>query len=162
MPAGEIGEIVHRSPHAMLGYWNDPEKTAETFRNGWFHRGDSGVIDDEGYLTVVDRKKDMIKTGGENVASREVEEVIYQHPAVAEVAVFGMPDDRSGSRRWPRPSCCATGQTLDADELDRVLPRAPRRVQGAQADHRSSTSCRRTPAARSSSASCGREAQPST
>ena len=66
----------------MLGYWNDPEKTAETFRNGWFHSGDLGVIDDEGYLSVVDRKKDMIKTGGENVASREVEETIYAHPAV--------------------------------------------------------------------------------
>ena len=69
----------------MLGYWNDPEKTAESLRGGWFHTGDLGVIDEEGYLTIVDRKKDMIKTGGENVASREVEEVLYQHPAVAEV-----------------------------------------------------------------------------
>jgi fatty-acyl-CoA synthase len=91
---GEVGEIVHRSPHATLGYWNDPEKTAEAFRNGWFHSGDLGVLDEEGYLTVVDRKKDMIKTGGENVASREVEELIYQHPAVSEVAVFGTPDPR--------------------------------------------------------------------
>ncbi len=91
VPPGTVGEIVHRSPHAMLGYWNDPDKTAEAFRNGWFHSGDLGVLDDEGYLTVVDRKKDMIKTGGENVASREVEEVIYQHPDVAEVAVFGVP-----------------------------------------------------------------------
>ncbi|BBD81174.1 fatty acyl-CoA synthetase [Aerosticca soli] len=91
VPPGEIGEIVHRGPHVMLGYWNDPEKTAEVFRNGWFHSGDLGVMDAEGYLTVVDRKKDMIKTGGENVASREVEEVIYQHPAIAEVAVIGLP-----------------------------------------------------------------------
>jgi fatty-acyl-CoA synthase len=89
---GTVGEIVHRSPHAMLGYWNDPARTAEVFRNGWFHSGDLGVLDDEGYLTVVDRKKDMIKTGGENVASREVEETIYQHPAVSEVAVFATPD----------------------------------------------------------------------
>jgi fatty-acyl-CoA synthase len=89
---GTVGEIVHRSPHAMLGYWNDPDRTAEAFRNGWFHSGDLGVLDDEGYLTVVDRKKDMIKTGGENVASREVEETIYQHPAVSEVAVFATPD----------------------------------------------------------------------
>jgi len=88
---GEVGEIVHRSPHAMLGYWNDPDKTAAAFADGWFHSGDLGVLDEEGYLTVVDRKKDMIKTGGENVASREVEEVVYQHPAVAEVAVFGLP-----------------------------------------------------------------------
>jgi fatty-acyl-CoA synthase len=88
---GAIGEIVHRGPHVMLGYWNDPQKTAESFRNGWFHSGDLGVMDDDGYLTIVDRKKDMIKTGGENVASREIEEVLYQHPAVAEVAVFGTP-----------------------------------------------------------------------
>ena len=88
---GVEGEIVHRSPHATAGYWNDPEKTAEAFRNGWFHSGDLGVADEDGYITVVDRKKDVIKTGGENVASREVEEVIYQHPAVAETAVFGIP-----------------------------------------------------------------------
>lgn len=94
VPCGEVGEIVHRSPHAALGYWNDPEKTAVAFRCGWFHSGDLGVLDAEGYLTVVDRKKDMIKTGGENVASREVEEVIYQHPAVSEVAVFATADPR--------------------------------------------------------------------
>ncbi|SDD23710.1 fatty-acyl-CoA synthase [Geodermatophilus telluris] len=91
---GVEGEIVHRSPHATAGYWNDPEKTAEAFRNGWFHSGDLGVADEDGYVTVVDRKKDVIKTGGENVASREVEEVLYQHPAVAEVAVFGVPHPR--------------------------------------------------------------------
>ncbi|MGY1715043.1 acyl-CoA synthetase [Geodermatophilus sp. SYSU D01106] len=91
---GVEGEIVHRSPHATAGYWNDPEKTAEAFRDGWFHSGDLGVMDADGYITVVDRKKDVIKTGGENVASREVEEVLYQHPAVAEVAVFGIPHPR--------------------------------------------------------------------
>jgi fatty-acyl-CoA synthase len=91
---GVEGEIVHRSPHATVGYWNDPEKTAEAFRDGWFHSGDLGVMDEDGYITVVDRKKDVIKTGGENVASREVEEVLYQHPAVAEVAVFGIPHPR--------------------------------------------------------------------
>lgn len=89
---GEVGEIVHRSPQAMVGYWNDEAKTAETFRSGWFHSGDLGIVDDEGYLTVVDRKKDMIKSGGENVASKEVEDCLFQHPAVAEVAVFGTPD----------------------------------------------------------------------
>jgi fatty-acyl-CoA synthase len=87
---GEIGEIVHRSPHAALGYYEDEEKTAEAFRGGWFHSGDLGVLSEDGYLTVVDRKKDMIKTGGENVASREVEEAIYQLDGVAEVAVFGI------------------------------------------------------------------------
>jgi fatty-acyl-CoA synthase len=75
----------------MLGYWNDSAKTAEAFRNGWFHSGDLGILDADGYLSVVDRKKDMIKTGSENVASREVEEVVYGFPTVAEVAVIGLP-----------------------------------------------------------------------
>ncbi len=91
---GEVGEIVHRSPHLMLGYLNDEDKTAAAFSGGWFHSGDLATIDDEGYITVVDRKKDMIKTGGENVASREVEEMIYQLPAVSEVAVIGLPDTK--------------------------------------------------------------------
>lgn len=89
---GEVGEIVHRTPHAMKGYLNDPEKTAVAFKNGWFHSGDLGVMDDEGYVTVVDRKKDMINTGGENVSSREIEETIYQMDSVSEVAVISIPD----------------------------------------------------------------------
>jgi fatty-acyl-CoA synthase len=92
VPVGTVGEIVHRSPQATLGYWNDPEKTAEAFRGGWFHSGDLGIMDADGLLSVVDRKKDMIKSGGENVASREVEETLYLHPDVAEAAVFGTPD----------------------------------------------------------------------
>ncbi|WP_037577740.1 acyl-CoA synthetase [Phaeacidiphilus oryzae] len=91
LPPGQVGEIVHRSPHAALGYYNDPEKTAEAFRGGWFHSGDLGVLDEDGYLAVVDRKKDMIKTGGENVASREVEEALYRIEGVGEAAVFGVP-----------------------------------------------------------------------
>jgi len=91
---GEVGEIVHRSPHLLSGYYNNPEKTAEAFFGGWFHSGDLATIDDEGYITVVDRRKDMIKTGGENVASREVEEMIYRLPEVSEVAVVGLPDPR--------------------------------------------------------------------
>ena len=79
VPAGTVGEIAHRSPHLMLGYLDDPAKTAEAFRGGWFHSGDLGYYDEFGLLHVVDRKKDMIKTGGENVASREVEEVLYRH-----------------------------------------------------------------------------------
>jgi fatty-acyl-CoA synthase len=90
VPPGQVGEIVHRSPHAALGYYNDEDKTAEAFRGGWFHSGDLGVLTEDGYLSVVDRKKDMIKTGGENVASREVEEAIYELDSVAEVAVFGI------------------------------------------------------------------------
>lgn len=89
VPRGQVGEIVHRSPQLMTAYWRDPQRTAEAFAGGWFHSGDLGIMDEEGYITVVDRKKDMIKTGGENVASREVEEAIYLHPAVSEVAVVG-------------------------------------------------------------------------
>ncbi len=89
--AGVVGEIAHRSPHLLLGYLDDEAKTAEAFRGGWFHSGDLGYYDEHGLLHVVDRKKDMIKTGGENVASREVEEVLYRHPGVEEVAVFGLP-----------------------------------------------------------------------
>ncbi|SPJ16779.1 Acyl-CoA synthetase (AMP-forming)/AMP-acid ligase II [Burkholderiales bacterium] len=88
---GEVGEIVHRSPHLMLGYFHDDERTAAAFEGGWFHSGDLATVDDEGYITVVDRKKDMIKTGGENVASREVEEALYRLPQVSEVAVIGVP-----------------------------------------------------------------------
>ena len=91
---GEVGEIVHRSPHASLGYFRDEPKTAAAFRDGWFHSGDLGVIDENGYLTVVDRKNDMIKTGGENVASREVEETLYLLDGVAEAAVFGISHPR--------------------------------------------------------------------
>ena len=91
---GEVGEIVHRSPHLMLGYFHDDARTQAAFEGGWFHSGDLATIDDEGFITVVDRKKDMIKTGGENVASREVEEMIYRLPQVSEVAVIGLPDPR--------------------------------------------------------------------
>jgi len=89
---GQVGEIVHRSPQLLLGYFHDEERTAAAFAGGWFHSGDLATIDAEGYITVVDRKKDMIKTGGENVASREVEECIYQIDSVSEVAVVGLPD----------------------------------------------------------------------
>ncbi len=91
---GEIGEIVHRSPQLLHGYFNDPERTAAAFAGGWFHSGDLATTDDEGYITVVDRKKDMIKTGGENVASREVEEALYRLDGISEVAVVGLPHPR--------------------------------------------------------------------
>jgi fatty-acyl-CoA synthase len=113
---GAEGEIVHLSPHTTLGYWNDPDKTADAFRNGWFHSGDIGVMDADGYITVVDRMKDMIKTGGENVASREVEEVLYQHASVAEVAVIGI-----AHPKWIEAVVAAVvpceGHRIDTDEL---------------------------------------------
>ncbi|MBY3985667.1 AMP-binding protein [Rhodococcus fascians] len=90
----EVGEVVHRTPQATLGYWRDPDKTAAAFSGGWFRSGDLGFMDGDGRLTIVDRKKDMIKTGGENVASREVEEVLYSHPDIVEVAVFATPDPK--------------------------------------------------------------------
>ncbi len=92
--AGVVGEIVHRSPQLLSAYYRDEEKTRAAFEGGWFHSGDLGVMDDEGYITVVDRKKDMIKSGGENVASREVEEALYGIDGVSEVAVIGLPDPR--------------------------------------------------------------------
>lgn len=89
---GEIGEIVHRSPQLMRGYYRDEERTRDAFQGGWFHSGDLATVDEEGYITVVDRKKDMIKSGGENVSSREIEEAIYRLDEVSEVAVIGLPD----------------------------------------------------------------------
>jgi len=94
--AGEVGELVVRGPQVTLGYWNNPQATEEAFAGGWFHSGDLAKIDDEGNFYIVDRKKDMILTGGENVYSREVEEVLYRHAAVAEAAVIGLPDEMWG------------------------------------------------------------------
>jgi acyl-CoA synthetase (AMP-forming)/AMP-acid ligase II len=90
-PVGELGEIVMRGPTVGPGYWRDPVATAAAHRNGWFHSGDIGRFDEDGYLYVIDRLKDMIRSGGENIASSEIEEVIYQHPAVYEAAVIGVP-----------------------------------------------------------------------
>jgi acyl-CoA synthetase (AMP-forming)/AMP-acid ligase II len=94
--AGERGEIVMRGPKVFRGYWRDPEATARAFAGGWFHTGDIGVRDEDGYLFIVDRLKDMIVSGGENIAGSEIERVLYEHDAVLEVAVVGRPDDRWG------------------------------------------------------------------
>lgn len=91
---GVHGEIVHRSPYLLSGYWNKPEETEEAFRGGWFHSGDVGYFDEAGYLYIVDRIRDVINTGGVLVASREVEEALFAHPAVSEVAVVGLPDPK--------------------------------------------------------------------
>jgi fatty-acyl-CoA synthase len=94
VPPGTHGEIVHRSPHLLIGYWNKPKETEEAFTGGWFHSGDVGYADEEGYLYIVDRIRDVINTGGVLVASREVEEALFTHPAISEVAVVGLPDDK--------------------------------------------------------------------
>ena len=96
MPVGEVGEVVVRGPTVMQGYWNKPEQTAAVLRDGAYWTGDLGYLDEEGYLFLVDRSKDMIVSGGENVYSTEVEEVLYRHPAVLEAAVFGVPDEQWG------------------------------------------------------------------
>jgi acyl-CoA synthetase (AMP-forming)/AMP-acid ligase II len=93
---GEKGEVVLRGPKVFKGYWRDPEATAKAFAGGWFHTGDIGVRDDDGYLFIVDRLKDMIVSGGENIAGSEVERVLYEHGAVVEAAVVGRPDERWG------------------------------------------------------------------
>ena len=98
VPRGIVGEICARGPMVMLGYWKQPEMTAHTLRNGWLHTGDGGHMDEEGFVYVVDRVKDMIVSGGENVYSAETEEALYSHHAVAECAVIGVPDDQWGER----------------------------------------------------------------
>jgi long-chain acyl-CoA synthetase len=96
LPPGEIGELCVRGEGVMKGYWNKPEETAWSLRGGWQHTGDICRMDKEGYLYYIDRKKDMIKSGGENVYSKEVEDVLYSHPAVIEAAVIGVPDEKWG------------------------------------------------------------------
>jgi fatty-acyl-CoA synthase len=93
---GEVGEIVYRGPTLMSGYWNAPEATADAYAGGWFHSGDLVREDEDGFLYVVDRKKDMIISGGENIYCAEVENVLAGHPAIAEVAIIGAPHERWG------------------------------------------------------------------
>ncbi|NNL66766.1 MAG: long-chain-fatty-acid--CoA ligase [Myxococcales bacterium] len=96
VPNGTIGEVVIRGPQVMRGYWNREEASAEALRGGWMHTGDAGILDDEGYLYIQDRVKDMIVSGGENVYPREIEDVLFQHPGVADAAVIGIPDEKWG------------------------------------------------------------------
>ncbi len=98
VPPGVAGEVVIRGPNVMMGYWNKPEQTAAALRDGWLHTGDIGTMDEEGYLYLVDRKADMIVTGGENVFPTETENVLYRHPRVQECVVTSAPDDRWGER----------------------------------------------------------------
>lgn len=98
LPRGEVGEIVVRGDHVMTGYWNKEPETAAALRNGWMHTGDAGYMNEDGYVFVADRLKDMVITGGENVYSIEVENVLAKHPAVAQVAVIGVPDENWGER----------------------------------------------------------------
>jgi long-chain acyl-CoA synthetase len=118
LPPGEVGEMLMRAPQLMQGYWQRPEETEKTIREGWLHTGDLGYLDEDGYVFVVDRKKDVIKPSGFQVWPREVEEVIASHPAVNEVGVGGIPDDYQGEtvKAWIvlRPGYQATADEIRA------------------------------------------------
>jgi len=116
LPTGQMGEIVTRSDLVMKGYWRDPEATAETLRNGWLHTGDLGYMDEKGYLFIMDRSRDLIISGGENVYPREIEEVLIQHQAVREVAVIGVPDPKWGEAVKAVVSL-APGQSVTGEDL---------------------------------------------
>ncbi|CAG4886850.1 long-chain-fatty-acid--CoA ligase [Paraburkholderia saeva] len=134
VPRGTTGEIIVRGPNVMLGYWNLPEATAETLRNGWMHTGDGGYMDDDGLLYVVDRLKDMIVSGGENIYSAEVENAISSHPAVAQCAVIGIPNDRWGESVHAvivaKPGEAATAEDIQAHCRERIAGyKCPRSVE---------------------------------
>jgi len=117
VPRGASGEYCTRGPHVMLGYWNDPERTAEAIdADGWMHSGDLATMDEEGYVNIVGRIKDMIIRGGENVYPREIEEFLFTHPAVADAQVIGVPDAKLGEEimAWVR---LAPGASLDEEDL---------------------------------------------
>jgi long-chain acyl-CoA synthetase len=113
---GEVGEIVIRGHNVMKGYWNRPEATEEAMRGGWFHSGDMARMDEDGYFFIVDRKKDMILRGGYNVYPREIEELLFEHPAVMEAAVVGLPDERLGEEVGAAIAL-KPGAHADADDL---------------------------------------------
>jgi acyl-CoA synthetase (AMP-forming)/AMP-acid ligase II len=117
LPVGEVGEIIARGPQLMDGYWNRPGDTADALRGGWLWTGDAGSLDVDGYLTIRDRIRDMVVTGGENVYPREVETVLARHPDVLDVAVIGVPDERWGEAVHA-VVVPVDGASLDADELD--------------------------------------------
>ena len=115
--AGEVGEVQVRGENVTPGYWNKPAETAEALHDGWYSSGDLGYLDEEGYLFLVDRSKDMIVTGGENVYSAEVEEALYRHPAVAEAAVIGIPHERWGEAVHAVVTLVAGGATTQGELL---------------------------------------------
>jgi long-chain acyl-CoA synthetase len=117
LPPGEAGEICCRSPAVMRGYWGAPEATAEAVRDGWLHTGDIGYLDDDGYLFIVDRKKDLIIRGGFNVYPRDVEDALLEHPSVAAAGVVGRPDERHGEEVVAFVSLNAPGDGVSPDEL---------------------------------------------
>jgi fatty-acyl-CoA synthase len=124
VPVGENGELCTRGYSVMLGYWNDPVRTAEAVRDGWMHTGDLATLDAQGYCNIVGRVKDMVIRGGENVYPREVEEFLFSHPKVAAVQVFGVPDSRYGEElcAWiiTKPGQSCTEDEVRAFCLDQI------------------------------------------
>jgi long-chain acyl-CoA synthetase len=117
MPVGEAGELVVQGPQVMKEYWNKPKETAHALRGGWLHTGDIAKMDDDGYFFIVDRIKDMIKTVGENVYPREVEEVLYEHPKVKEAVVVGLPHEEFMGEKIKAYIVLKEGTTATADEI---------------------------------------------
>ena len=115
LPVGEVGEVIVRGPQVMLGYWNAPESTAAALRNGWLYTGDIGRIDEQGYLTITDRKKEMIKYKGFGIAPAEIEALLFEHPGVADCAVIGKPDPEAGE--VPKAFVVRKDQSLTSDAL---------------------------------------------
>ncbi len=133
LPPRAVGEVVCRTPQVMVGYWNLPEASARAIRDGWFHTGDAGYLDEEGYLYIYDRVKDMVVSGGENIYPAEVENALFAHPAVADAAVIGVPDERWGEAVKAvvvlKPDAAATADELIAFARQRVAGfKAPRSV----------------------------------
>ena len=113
---GEVGEIVIKGHNVMKGYWNRPDATEEAIVDGWFHTGDLACVDEDGFFFIVDRKKDMIIRGGYNVYPREIEEILYEHEAVAECAVLGVPDEQMGEEVGAAV-VLKSGQAVSEDDL---------------------------------------------
>ena len=138
MGDGEIGEIAIRGENVMKGYWRRPEATAEAIPDGWFRTGDLATVDEDGYYTIVDRKKDLIIRGGYNVYPREVEEVLFTHPAVAEAAVVGKPDERLGEEVLAyvalKPGASATPEEIARRILQETVVLPPRLHPGVPPD----------------------------
>jgi long-chain acyl-CoA synthetase len=134
LPPGEVGELIIQAPDVMLGYYNRADETAEALKDGWLHTGDMGYMDEEGYFYIVDRKKDMIITGGFNVYPREVEDVLYQHSAVNEASVIGVPDQHRGEMVKAyvtlKEGCAAAPEEIISFCREHLLPyKVPRQVE---------------------------------
>ena len=141
---GKVGEIITRSPQNMIGYWNQPEATRRAIRDGWFHTGDAGYLDNDGYIYIYDRVKDMIISGGENIYPAEVESALFGHPAVADVAVIGVPDEKWGeavkAMVVKKPDATVTPEELIAFARERIAGyKTPRTVDFVEALPRTPT-----------------------